>query len=142
MKTTKSNDCKLITIDQIGDRRGHVSVVENNKEVPFEIMRVFYLYDIPGGESRGAHAHKECHQLLVAVSGGYQVEVNDGDNVRVFTLNRPNLALHIPPGIWASEINFTSGSICLVLASHEYDEEDYIRDYEDFIDYKIDKNEV
>jgi len=138
MKTTKTNDCKLITIDQIGDRRGHISVVENNKEVPFEIMRVFYLYDIPGGESRGAHAHKECHQLLVAVSGGYQVEVNDGANVRVYTLNRPNLALHIPPGIWASEINFTSGSICLVLASHEYDEEDYIRDYEDFINYKSD----
>jgi dTDP-4-dehydrorhamnose 3,5-epimerase-like enzyme len=136
MKTAVIKDCKIITIHQIGDRRGHISVVENNKEVPFEIKRVFYLYDIPGGESRGAHAHKECHQLLIAASGGYQVEVNDGINTNVFTLNRPNHALHIPPGIWASEINFASGSICLVLASHVYVEEDYIRDYGDFKKYK------
>jgi mannose-6-phosphate isomerase-like protein (cupin superfamily) len=111
-------------------------VVENQNEIPFDIKRVFYLYDIPGGESRGAHAHKECHQLLVAASGGYQVEVNDGVQKNIFNLNRPNQALHIPPGIWASEINFTSGSICLVLASHVYQEEDYIRDYETFKSYK------
>jgi dTDP-4-dehydrorhamnose 3,5-epimerase-like enzyme len=136
MKKTSITDCQLIEINQIGDRRGHITVVENQNEIPFDIKRVFYLYDIPGGESRGAHAHKECHQLLVAASGGYQVEVNDGVQKNIFNLNRPNQALHIPPGIWASEINFTSGSICLVLASHVYQEEDYIRDYETFKSYK------
>lgn len=138
MKPTSVDDCKLIEIDQIGDRRGHISVVENNREVPFEVKRVFYLYDIPGGESRGAHAHKVCHQVLVAASGGFQVEVNDGKRKYIFSLNRPNQALHVPPGIWASEINFTSGAICLVLASHGYNENDYIRGYQDFISYKND----
>jgi dTDP-4-dehydrorhamnose 3,5-epimerase-like enzyme len=138
MKTTTVNDCKLIQIDQIGDRRGHISVIENNREVPFEVKRVFYLYDIPGGESRGAHAHRECHQVLVAVSGGFQVKMEDGKQKKFVSLNRPNQALHISPGIWASEIEFTSGAICLVLASHPYDETDYIRDYEDFLSYKND----
>ena len=138
MKTSSIDDCKLIQINQIGDRQGHISVVENNREIPFEINRVFYLYDIPGGESRGAHAHIECHQLLVAASGGYQVEVNDGSKSKIFSLNRPDEALHVPPGIWASEINFTSGAICLVLASHVYDEKDYLRDYEDFLSYRND----
>ena len=136
MKTSSIQDCQLLEINQIGDRRGHITVVENHREIPFDVKRVFYLYDIPGGESRGAHAHKECHQLLVAASGGYQVEVNDGIEKNIFNLNRPNQALHIPPGIWASEINFTSGSICLVLASHVYQEDDYIRDYETFKSYK------
>jgi dTDP-4-dehydrorhamnose 3,5-epimerase-like enzyme len=136
MKKTSIKDCQLIDINQIGDRRGHITVVENQREIPFGVKRVFYLYDIPGGESRGAHAHKKCHQLLVAASGGYQVEVNDGVQKNIFNLNRSNQALHIPPGIWASEINFTSGSICLVLASHIYEEEDYIRNYETFKSYK------
>lgn len=136
MKTTSIDDCKLIKIDQIGDRRGHISVVENNREVPFEVKRVFYLYDIPGGESRGAHAHKECHQVLVAVSGGFQVKMKDGKQEKIISLNRPNQALHVPPGIWASEINFTSGAICLVLASHEYDEQDYFRYYKDYLRYR------
>ncbi len=135
-KSTSIQDCQLIEINQIGDRRGHISVIENNREVPFEVKRVFYLYDIPGGESRGAHAHVECHQLLIAASGGFQVEVNDAKNTHVFSLSRPNQALHIPPGIWASEINFTSGAICLVLASHEYDEQDYLRNYNDFLNFK------
>jgi dTDP-4-dehydrorhamnose 3,5-epimerase-like enzyme len=136
MKKTSITDCQLIEINQIGDRRGHITVVESQNEIPFDVKRVFYLYDIPGGETRGAHAHKECHQLLVAASGGYQVEVNDGVQKNIFNLNRPNQALHIPPGIWASEINFASGSICLVLASHVYQEEDYIRNYKDFLIYK------
>lgn len=138
MKKTSIDDCKLIEIDQIGDRRGHISVVENHSQVPFEVKRVFYLYDLPGGESRGAHAHKECHQLLVAASGGFEVEVNDGFKSKIFSLNRPYQTLHVPPGIWASEINFTSGAICLVLASHVYDEKDYIRGYNDFLSYKND----
>jgi dTDP-4-dehydrorhamnose 3,5-epimerase-like enzyme len=136
MRTTNISDCKIINIKSIGDRKGHISVIENRDLIPFNIKRVFYLYDIPGGESRGAHAHKECHQLLVAASGGYQVEVDDGNKKDVITLTRPDQALHIPPGIWASEINFTSGAICLVLASHAYDEEDYFRNYKEFLKYK------
>jgi hypothetical protein len=117
---------------QIGDRQGHITVLNNEIEIPFNINRVFYLYDIPGGESRGAHAHKECHQFLVAASGSFEVLLDDGFTQRLVQLNKPNMGLHIPPGIWASEINFSSGAICLVMASHEYNERDYIRDYEDF----------
>jgi hypothetical protein len=101
--------------------------------IPFEIERVFYLYDIPGGEDRGAHAHKECHQLLIAASGSFDIEMNDGVNKRTVSLNRPYFGLHIPPGIWAAEKSFSSGAICLVLASHKYIEKDYIRDYQEFL---------
>jgi uncharacterized RmlC-like cupin family protein len=121
---------------RISDPRGNISAVNNNKEIPFEIKRVFYLYDIPGGESRGAHAHKECHQFLVAASGAFEVLMDDGNTKRHVQLNRPYVGLHVPPGIWASEINFSSGAICLVLASHEYNEKDYIRDYNEFIRYR------
>ena len=93
------------------------------------------MYDIPAGEDRGAHAHKKCHQFLVAASGAFEVEVDDGTNKKTFSLNQPNLGLHVPPGIWAAELNFSSGSICLVLASHPYQENDYIRDYETFKNY-------
>ena len=129
-------NCDLIYLDKIGDRNGNVTPVSNNEQIPFEIKRVFYLYDIPGGESRGAHAHKECHQFLVAASGSYEVLLDDGKTKRQVLLNRPDIGLHIPPGIWASEINFSSGSICLVLASHEYDEHDYLRDYNEFLSFK------
>ena len=91
------------------------------------------MYDIPGGESRGAHAHKECHQYLIAASGSFEVSLDDGKTKRSVQLNRPYIGLHIPPGIWASEINFSSGSICLVLASHTYNETDYIRNYNDYL---------
>jgi RimJ/RimL family protein N-acetyltransferase len=130
-------DCNILHISQIGDRSGHITAINNNIEVPFEIKRIFYLYDIPGGESRGAHAHKECHQFLVAASGSFEVLLDDGKLKRQILLNRPDIGLHIPPGIWASEINFSSGAICLVLASHEYNEDDYIRDYEEFNKYKV-----
>lgn len=126
-------NCELIHLNKIGDRKGNITAVNNGKEIPFEIKRVFYLYDIPGGESRGAHAHKECHQFLVAASGSFEVLLDDGNTKRQVLLNRPDIGLHIPPGIWASEINFSSGSICLVLASHEYDELDYIRNYSNFL---------
>lgn len=135
IKRVKIEDCKLINLNQLGDRSGHISVIENNDKVPFEVRRVFYLYDIPGGESRGAHAHKECHQFLVAASGGFEVEVDDGYSKKRFTLNRPDYGLHIPPKIWASELNFTSGAVCLVLASHVYDEKDYLRNYRDFQEF-------
>lgn len=128
-------DCDLIYLPKIGDRNGNITSV-NNSEIPFNVKRLFYLYDIPGGESRGAHAHKECHQFLIAASGAFEVLIDDGKVQRQVQLNKPYLGLHIPPGIWASEINFSSGSICLVLASHEYNERDYIRDYEEFLSFK------
>ena len=128
-------ECNLLHLNQIGNRDGNITSVNSNIEIPFPIMRIFYLYDIPGGESRGAHAHKDCHQFLVATSGSFEVLLDDGNTKRQVLLNRPNLGIHILPGIWASEINFSSGSICLVLASHEYNEDDYIRDYDQFINY-------
>ena len=129
-------DCNLIYLNQIGDRNGHISILNNNIELPFAIKRVFYLYDVPGGESRGAHAHKECHQFLVCISGSFEILLDDGNTKRTVLLNMPNFGLHIPPGIWASENNFSSGSICLVFASHDYSEEDYIREYDNFLKWK------
>lgn len=128
-------DCNLIYLPQLGDRNGHITAVNNDQEIPFPVKRVFYLYDIPGGESRGAHAHKACHQFLLAASGAFEVLLDDGKTKRQVMLNSPSMGLHIPPGIWASEINFSSGSICLVLASHAYDEKDYIREYNQFLHY-------
>jgi oxalate decarboxylase/phosphoglucose isomerase-like protein (cupin superfamily) len=129
-------DCSLLEIEKIHFRSGNISVIENNQDFPFEIKRIFYLYDIPGGESRGAHAHKECHQFLVAASGAFEVLLDDGKTKRLVQLNRSYQGLHIPPGIWASEINFSSGSICMVFASHKYNEADYIRTYSDYLEFK------
>lgn len=131
-------DCQLIHLKQLGDRNGHITPIENQVDVPFEVKRVFYLYDIPGGESRGAHAHKKCHQFIVAASGAFEVIVDDGRMQRHIQLNRPFVGLHIPPGMWASEVNFSSGSICVVLASHIYNEGDYIREYEDYLNWRHD----
>jgi len=128
-------DCSVIELPRIGNRNGSITAVNNSLEIPFEVNRVFYLYDIPGGESRGAHAHKDCHQFLIAATGSFEVELFDGIVRRTVSLNRPNMGLHIPPGVWASEVNFSSSSICLVLASHEYQEEDYIRDINEFLKY-------
>ncbi len=130
MNKVKVFDCSILNLPQIGDRQGHITALNNEIEIPFSVNRVFYLYDIPGGESRGAHAHISCHQFLVAASGSFEVLLDDGFTQRLVQLNKPNMGLHIPPGIWASEINFSSGAICLVMASHEYDEKDYIRDYD------------
>lgn len=136
MKTTVF-DCFLVELDKHhSDRKGNLTVVGNGIDVPFDVKRVFYLYDIPGGESRGAHAHRMCHQFLVAVSGSFEVVLDDGSNKRTVVLNRPFYGLHIPPGIWAAEQGFSSGSVCLVLASEIYDEADYIRDYEEFLKCK------
>lgn len=126
-------DCNLLQLPKIENRAGNITPIHNNIEIPFAVKRIFYLYDIPGGESRGAHAHKECHQFLVAASGSFEILLDDGKSKRTVFLNRPYMGLHIPPGIWASESNFSSGSICLVLASHTYNEDDYIRNYEDFL---------
>lgn len=128
-------DCSVIELPKIETVGGNITPVHPQINVPFDIKRVFYSYDIPGGEARGAHAHKECHQFLIAASGAYEVLLDDGVNKRTVLLNRPFYGLHIPPGIWASEQAFSSGSICLVLASHGYIEEDYIRNYEDYLKY-------
>lgn len=127
--------CSLIELPRIEDSAGNLTPIHGSVNIPFDIRRVFYSYDIPGGESRGAHAHKECHQLLVAASGSFEVVLDDGVNRRTMLLNRPFWGLHIPPGIWASEQGFSSGSICLVLASHKYEESDYIRNYDEYLQY-------
>ena len=129
-------DCSVIEMPKIADRSGNITPIEGSKNIPFDIRRVFYSYDIPGGESRGAHAHKGCHQFLIAASGSFEVLLDDGNNKRTVLLNRPFYGLHVPPGIWASEQGFSSGSICLVLASHGYDKEDYIRDYQEFLRFR------
>ena len=134
-------DCTVIELKHIetpGSNKliggGYITPVTGIKNIPFEIKRVFYLYDIPGGEARGAHSHKQCHQFLIAASGSFEVVLDDGVNKRTVRLDRPYYGLHIPPGIWAAEQGFSSGSICLVLASHIFDEEDYIREYLQFLD--------
>jgi hypothetical protein len=128
-------DCSLCELNKMHDVEGNLTYIYQNVHVPFPINRVFYSYDIPGGEDRGAHAHKYCHQFIIAASGAFEVVLDDGTNKRTVTLNRPFWGLHVPPGIWASEQGFSSGSICLVLASHGYDEEDYIRNYSDYIEH-------
>lgn len=129
-------DCSVIELPKVSNRAGNITPVHGNINVPFDVKRVFYTYDIPGGEARGAHAHKECHQFLVAASGSFEVVLDDGVNKRTVLLNRPFYGLHIPPGIWAAEQGFSSGAICLVLASEKYDASDYIRDYQEFLKYK------
>lgn len=128
-------DCSLCELNKMHDAEGNLTYIYENVHVPFSINRVFYSYDIPGGESRGAHAHKRCHQFLIAASGSFEVVLDDGINKRTVLLNRPFWGLHIPPGIWAAEQGFSSGSICLVLASEGYSEDDYIRNYDDYLEY-------
>lgn len=125
-------DCRLVALARKTDPRGNLSVVEALRDVPFEIRRVFYLYDVPTGESRGAHAHHALHQFLICLSGSFDVELDDGTQTRRVHLNRPWLGLHIPPMIWAAEQNFDPGSVCLCLASELYRADDYIRDRDAF----------
>lgn len=136
MKHTTINDCRIIDLRKIHDVRGNLTPIESLTDVPFEIKRIFYLYDVPGGESRGAHAHKLDNQFLIAGSGAFEVFVDDGVNQKVFTLNRPYYGLLVPPGIWAAEQEFSSGSVCLVLTDNTYEAADYIRDYDEFLKYK------
>ena len=118
------------------DRKGNLSVIENGRSIPFDIKRIYYLYDIPGGESRGGHAHKNLYQLIIAVSGSFSVTLDDGDIKKTFILNRPYQGLLIVPGIWRKLDDFSSGAVCLVLASEEYSEDDYLRDYDEFKVFK------
>lgn len=126
-------DCMIVELDRHhSQRKGDISVVENGMEVPFDVKRIYYLYDVPGGADRGGHAHKELYQLIVAASGAFTVVLDDGTNKKAFTLNRPYQGLLVKPGIWRTLTDFSSGSICMVLASEKYDEKDYIRVYNDF----------
>lgn len=128
------DSCTIIDLPKISDPRGNLTFVEGGEHVPFEIRRVFYLYDVPTGTDRGAHAHRALHQFLICLSGSFDVALDDGRAQRTVHLNRPWQGLHVPPMIWASEVNFDPGSVCLVLASDLYNEADYIRDYDTFID--------
>ena len=119
------------------DRKGNITVIENGVTVPFDVKRTYYLYDVPGGESRGGHAHKDLHQLIVAASGSFTVTLDDGSVKRTFLLNRPYQGLLVVPGIWRTLDDFSSGAVCMVLASEGYDEADYIRDYNEFLKLKI-----
>lgn len=137
MQKSSVYDCTMIELDKHhSDRKGNLTVVENLKTVPFDVKRTYYLYDVPGGESRGGHAHKGLNQLIIAVSGSFTVTLDDGNVKRTFHLNRPYQGLYIVPGIWRTLDDFSSGSVCLVLASQEYDEGDYIRDYQCFLRFK------
>ncbi|MDR2475722.1 MAG: FdtA/QdtA family cupin domain-containing protein [Bacteroidales bacterium] len=136
MKKTTVYDCTLIELDKHHHEKGNISVVENGKTVPFGVERTYYLYDVPGGESRGGHAHRELQQLIVSASGSFSVTLDDGEVKRTFLLNRPYHGLLIVQGIWRELNDFSSGSVCLVLASHKYDAADYIRSYEEFLEYK------
>lgn len=130
-------DCSMIELSKHhSDRKGNITVVENGLTVPFGIKRTYYLYDVPGGESRGGHAHKDLYQLIVAASGSFTVTLDDGKVKRTFLLNRPYQGLMIVPGIWRTLDDFSSGAVCMVLASEGYTEDDYIRNYEDFIKFK------
>ena len=139
MGSAKSNSvhvCQLVSLPKIYNPAGNITPLNGGLDVPFDINRIYYLYDVPGGESRGGHGHKELEQYLVAASGSFDVVLFDGNERKRVNLNRPYQALHIVPGIWRELENFSSGSICLVLASHRYDEADYIRDYEAFKQFK------
>jgi hypothetical protein len=127
------DDCRLIDLPRINDPRGNLTFLEGGRHVPFEIRRVFYLYDVPTEESRGAHAHHALQQFLVCLAGSFDVAIDDGRTKGRIHLNRPWKGLYVPSMIWAAEVNFDPGSVCLVLASALYDESDYIRDYAEYL---------
>ena len=129
-------NCSVIALPKIHNRAGNITALENLKNIPFEVKRVYYLYDVPGGEGRGGHAHKELHQFIIAVSGAFNVILDDGINKKVVHLDRSYFGLHIVPGIWRELIDFSSGAICLTLASEKFSEFDYIRNHKDFFNWK------
>ena len=127
------HDCRLLTFPKVVDQRGNLSFVEGSRHVPFGIARIYYLYDVPGGETRGGHAHRDLEQVIIAISGSFDVELDDGFEKKVFPLRRSNEGLYLSRMIWRELTNFASGSVCLVLASTLYDEGDYYRDYGAFL---------
>ncbi len=130
-------DCSMVELDKHhSDRKGNLTVVENGVTLPFDVKRVYYLYDVPGGESRGAHAHRDLEQLIIAASGSFTVTLDDGMSKRSFFLNRPYQGLYVKPGLWRDLGDFSSGAVCMVLASEVYDNADYIRDYQEFLEFR------
>ena len=129
-------NCCVVELTKIHNPAGNITIFQNGGHQPFNIKRVYYLYDVPGGSERGGHAHKELYQLIVAASGSFDVIIDDGKNKKIIQLNRPYFGLLIVPGLWRELVNFSSGAICLVLASQKYDENDYVREYSDFLKYK------
>jgi hypothetical protein len=127
------NDCRIIELPKITDPRGNLTFVEGGNHIPFDIRRVYYLYDVPGGSDRGAHAHRNLHQFVVAMSGSFDIVLDDGDRQRRFHLNRSYYGLYICPMMWRTLDNFSSGGVCMVLASEVYDPADYIRDHNEFL---------
>jgi hypothetical protein len=136
MVNSTINDCKLLEFPKNHQINGNLTSITNRKEVPFDIKRIYYLYDVPGGNSRGGHAHKNLYQIMVALSGSFTVTLDDGTNKQSFHLFQPYQGLLIPPGLWRDLDTFSSGSICMVLASELYSEEDYFREYEEYLEYK------
>ena len=132
------DDCRMIEMGKIERPEGNLTVLENGKNAPFDIKRVYYLYDVPGGESRGSHGHKQLQQILVAVSGSFSVTLDDGQSQRTYLLNHPYQGLYIAPGIWRTLDDFSSGAVCMALTSDVYHEEDYIRNYDDFLKFRAD----
>jgi dTDP-4-dehydrorhamnose 3,5-epimerase-like enzyme len=135
-RTSTVFDSTLITLDKNHQIKGNLTAVDNNVQIPFDIKRIYYIYDIPGGLNRGGHAHKKLQQLVLALSGSFDIIIDDGKSKRTFQLSRPNVGLLLPSGLWRELSNFSSGSICMVLASDLYDEQDYFRNYEAFIAWK------
>jgi hypothetical protein len=136
MKTTSVSACHIIELDKIHNRAGNLTVVHNQSSVPFSVERIYYLYDVPSNAERGGHGHKELYQLIIAASGSFTITLDDGTTKASFMLNNPNKGLLIVPGIWRELSDFSSGSVCLVLASMKYAASDYIRDYQEFLSYK------
>ena len=130
---SRVDQCELLDLPKVADPRGNLTFIEGGRHVPFDIKRVFFIYDVPTGESRGAHAHKQLHEFIICLSGSFDVELDDGESKRTVHLNRPWFGLHVPPMIWAAETNFDPGSVCLVLTSALYDESDYLHDYEAYL---------
>lgn len=131
-RTTSLDDCRIVNFPKVTDYRGNLSFIEENNQIPFQIKRVYYLYDVPSGATRGGHAHKALHQVVIALSGSFDVILDDGIRKRSFFLNRPHYGLYIPPKVWRELENFSSNSVALSLVSEVYDESDYIRDYDAF----------
>ncbi len=137
MERFSVDDCVLVELDKHhSDRKGNLTVVENGKDLPFDVKRVYYLYDVPGGESRGSHAHRNLNQLIIAASGSFTVTLSDGVKKKSFFLNCPYKGLLVRPGMWRDLDDFSSGAVCMVLASEVYKAEDYIRDYNEFLEFR------
>lgn len=131
-KVSDIHRCSVVELTKIHNPAGNITFIQSGGNLPFDIKRVYYLYDVPGGSERGGHAHKSLYQLIVAASGSFEVILDDGSNKKIVYLNRPNFGLMVIPGIWRELVNFSSGAICLVLASEKYDENDYFRDYSSY----------